>query len=72
MLCILTSTLGLLIAMFVLAVGAKLASRYYQRSTIGAVDEDVAVNWQNRVVLSGIVIGFVNFLSHFQFSVGPD
>jgi hypothetical protein len=56
----------------VLAVGAKLASRYYQRHMYGAADEEVAINWQNRVVLLGIVFGLLKLLSHIQFSVVPD
>ncbi|MDR3424053.1 MAG: hypothetical protein P4M13_03110 [Alphaproteobacteria bacterium] len=63
------SALKWLIAIFVSAFGAKLASRRYQRHMYGAVDEEVAVNWQNRVALLGIVLGLLSFLSRFQISL---
>jgi hypothetical protein len=62
---------GFFVALYAFGYGAKLASRYYQRQKYGAVDEEVVVAWQNRVVLVGIVIGLVNLYHMISFSAAP-
>ena len=74
MLCLTNVITGLMSlgAIFVLSFGAKKASQLYQRRRQGWVDEGVAVNWQNRAALVGILFVLANILSRCQFSVVTD